>query len=128
MAMDMVRFGEESIANVLARMKPADIDQLPFGVVQVDENGKVIFYNETEGKIVGLSKEGMAGKNFFKDIAPCTFRPEFYGRFREGVRQGDLNVMFEYVFQNDKVQPVKVRVQMKKAISGDTYWIFVKRL
>jgi len=102
MAMDMVRFGEDNIANVLARMKPAEIDQLPFGVVQVDENGKVLFYNETEGSIVGLSKEGMVGKNFFKDIAPCTFRPEFYGRFREGVRHGNLNVMFEYVSRMTK--------------------------
>jgi len=66
MAMDMVRFGEDNIANVLARMKPNEIDQLPFGVVQVDENGKVLFYNETEGNIVGLSKEGMVGKNFLK--------------------------------------------------------------
>lgn len=40
---------------------------------------------------------------------------------------GDLNAMFEYVFDYN-MTPTKVKIHMKKAISDGTFWIFVKRL
>ena len=64
---------------------------------------------------------------FFDEIAPCTKRPEFYGRFRDGVEQGDLNTLFEYEFDY-KMNPTKVKVHMKKSLTGDSYWILVKRI
>jgi photoactive yellow protein len=35
--------------------------------------------------------------------------------------------MFEYVF-DCRMAPTKVKIHMKKALVGDSYWIFVKRL
>ena len=67
------------------------------------------------------------GKNFFTEVAPCTNRPEFRGVFDAGVRCGDLNTMFEYVFDH-QMKPTKVKIHMKRAISGATFWIFVKRV
>lgn len=125
--MEMVRFGSDDIENSLANMDDKKLDELAFGAIQLDKDGKILQYNSAEGGITGRDPKSVIGKNFFKEVAPCTQGKEFEGRFKEGVQKGDLNAMFEYVFDY-QMQPTKVKVHMKKAISGDTYWVFVKRL
>lgn len=125
--MDVVSFGEDNIENALARMSRDQLDSVAFGAIQLDKDGNILQYNAAEGDITGRDPGQVIGKNFFRDVAPCTNRPEFKGRFTEGVKSGDLNVMFEYTFDYE-MKPTKVKVHMKKALTGDTYWVFVKRL
>ncbi|AWN15534.1 photoactive yellow protein [Salinisphaera sp. RV14] len=125
--MEIVKFGADDIENTLSKMSEKQIDQMAFGAIQLDGSGKILQYNSAEGAITGRDPSQVIGKNFFRDVAPCTNRPEFKGRFDDGVRNGDLSAVFEYTFDYE-MTPTKVRVQMKKAISGDSYWIFVKRL
>ena len=125
--MDVVSFGEDNIENALARMSKDQLDSVAFGAIQLDQDGNILQYNAAEGDITGRDPGKVIGKNFFRDVAPCTNRPEFKGRFTEGVKSGDLNVMFEYTFDYE-MKPTKVKVHMKKALSGDSYWVFVKRL
>ncbi|MFP4146433.1 MAG: photoactive yellow protein [Halorhodospira sp.] len=121
-------FGKEDIDNALAQMTPEEIDRLPFGAIQLDAQGRILFYNATEGAITGRDPEQMIGKNFFDEIAPCGRTEEFYGRFRAGIERGSLNEIFDYTFDYHMI-PTKVRVHIKRAFSGDnTYWVFVKRL
>jgi photoactive yellow protein len=120
-------FGQEDIENVLKDMSESQIDQLAFGAVEIDRNGTILKFNTTEASITGRRKEDMIAKNFFNDVAPCTKTDQFYGKFKEGVAKGDLNVMFEYTIDYN-MAPTKVKVHIKKALVGDTYWIFVKRL
>jgi photoactive yellow protein len=80
-----------------------------------------------EGAITGRDPKSVVGKNFFTEVAPCTDSKEFRGRFDIGVKTGDLNVMFEYVFDFN-MKPTKVQVHMKKALIDEAYWVFVKRL
>jgi len=40
---------------------------------------------------------------------------------------GKLNELFEYVFDY-QMKPTKVKVHMMKALTDDSYWVFVKRL
>ena len=108
-------------------MNKDQFDDVAFGAIQLDENGKIIKYNAAEGDITGRDPEAVVGKNFFTDVAPCTNSQEFKGKFDEGVKNGDLNTMFEYTFDYE-MKPTKVKVHMKKALTGDTYWVFVKRL
>ena len=125
--MEVVSFGSDNIENKLANMGDGDLDGLAFGAIQLDSNGKILQYNSAEGDITGRDPKSVIGKNFFKEVAPCTDSPEFEGRFREGVKNGDLNTMFEYTFDY-KMAATKVKVHMKKALTGDSYWIFVKRV
>ena len=124
--MDFVQFGNDDIDNTLSKMKEGDLDNLAFGAIQLDANGNILQYNSAEGDITGRDPKAVIGKNFFKDVAPCTDSKEFSGRFKEGVKNGDLNAMFEYTFDY-QMQPTKVKVHMKKALAGDSYWILVKR-
>lgn len=125
--MDLVGFTKADIDNVLNRMAEKDIDKLAFGAVELDKNGTVLRYNAAEGAITGRSPTAVIGKNFFREVAPCTSKPAFKGVFDAGVRNGDLNTMFEYVFDY-QMKPTKVKVHMKKALSGGNFWIFVKRV
>jgi photoactive yellow protein len=124
---ELVSFGKDNVENVLAKMNDSQFNQLAFGAVEVDATGKILKYNLTEGAITGRDPKTVIGKNFFAEVAPCTNRREFKGVFDAGVRQGTLNTLFEYVFDN-KMNATKVKVHMKKAMSGNTYWIFVKRI
>jgi photoactive yellow protein len=126
-SLNIVGFGKEDIDNVLARLSAREVDQLAFGAVQLDGKGTILQYNAAEAGITGRNARDVMGKNFFRDVAPCTNSPAFKGTFDQGVRAGNLNTMFEYVFDYN-MSPTKVKIHMKKAIADDSYWIFVKRL
>lgn len=126
-ALTVIAFGKDDIDNKLTKMTPKQIDELAFGAIQLDAQGKVLRYNEAEARITGRDASAVIGSNFFRDVAPCTNTARFKGVFDAGVRTNTLNTMFEYVFDY-KMNPTKVKIHMKKAISDGTYWIFVKRI
>jgi photoactive yellow protein len=125
--LQLVGFGKADIDNVLNRMSAKDIDNLAFGAIELDKTGTVLKYNAAEGAITGRNPTSVIGKNFFRDVAPCTATPKFKGVFDAGVKADNLNTLFEYVFDY-QMKATKVKVHMKKSISGGSYWIFVKRL
>lgn len=125
--MERVNFGSEDIGNKLAEMSDRDIDKLAFGAINLDANGKILSYNKAEGEITGRNPEEVIGKNFFTEVAPCTKTDDFFGKFQEGVKSGNLSTMFEYTFDY-QMKPTKVKVHMKKSLDGDSYWVFVKRV
>ncbi|MDT8406728.1 MAG: photoactive yellow protein [Methylococcales bacterium] len=122
-----VEFGRDDIESALRKMSSDEIDRMAFGAVELDGNGRILRYNAAEGAITGRDPKAVLGKNFFTDVAPCTNTPKFKGEFDKGVQMGFLNKKFEYTFDYN-MNPTKVAVHMKKALSGDTYWVFVKRL
>lgn len=125
--MDLVAFGSDDIENKLAKMNESQIDGLAFGAIELDAQGNILKYNVKEGDITGRDPKSVIGKNFFNEVAPCTKTDRFFGAFKAGVKDGNLNSLFEYEFDY-KMQPIKVKVHMKKALTGDSYWVFVKRL
>jgi photoactive yellow protein len=125
--LDQVSFGSTDIENSLTDLDDDDLDQLAFGVVKLDASGRVISYNAAEGDIVGRDPRAMKGKNFFSDIAPCTNTPEFRGKFDDGIKNNNLNAMFDYEFDY-QMAPTRVKIHMKKGMMQGEYWIFVKRL
>ena len=124
---NVIAFGKDDIDNSLSRLSGTQIDELAFGAIQLDGQGRILRYNEAEAQITGRKANAVIGTNFFRDVAPCTNTARFKGVFEAGVRANDLNTMFEYVFDY-KMTPTKVKIHMKKAISDGTFWIFVKRL
>jgi photoactive yellow protein len=125
--LNVIAFGKNDIDNVLNKLSNVEIDRLAFGAVQLDARGTILKYNAAEADITGRNAASVIGRNFFTEVAPCTNAPNFKGVFDAGVRSGELNTLFEYVFDYN-MAPTKVKIHMKKALSGDSYWIFVKRL
>lgn len=81
------------------KVSPEQLDSLPYGLVVLDTQGDVLFYNETESTLTGFARERVIGKNFFTKVAPCTQVKEFQGRFEQFVR-GELGrvTFFDFAF------------------------------
>ena len=83
----------------LAGMSKAEVDDLPYGFVVLDEVGTILLYNRYESALSRLSSERVVGKNWFKEVAPCTRVEAFYGRFRALVQdEARLSASFRFRF------------------------------
>ena len=102
-----------------------ELDQLPFGSIRLDREGKILSFNQAEVSHSGRKKENVIGKNFFTDVAPCTNVQEFAGKFREGVQAGKLHTVFPYVFDY-QMDPRNVWVTLFYSNETDTAWVFVR--
>lgn len=101
------------------------LDALPFGAIQLDRDGKILRFNEYEANLSNRRAPDTVGRNFFRDVAPCTNVREFHGRFVEGIAQGELNVSFDYRFAF-KQAPRDVRVTLFFSAPTATVWVFVQ--
>jgi photoactive yellow protein len=67
----------------LSALTAADIDALPFGYIALAPDGTVRKYNRFEADLARKDPQTVLGRNFFREVAPCTQVREFEGRFRE---------------------------------------------
>ena len=103
----------------------AELDSLPYGVIQLDPIGTVLRYNAFEAGLSGLKKQDVVGKNFFKQIAPCTDLQQFQGRFRDGVAAGELHCTFRFHFAF-KERPCDMAVTLFYNDRDKTVWVIVQ--
>ncbi len=47
------------------------LDRLPMGAILLDENLRVVGYNENELRTTGLRREKVLGRKFFSEFTPC---------------------------------------------------------
>ena len=112
--------------GAVARLSPEQLDQLPYGLITLDATGRVVHYNDTEARLVGLPKNRVVGRSFFGEIAPCTRVREFEGRFFELARDPSRVrvVTFDFVFRFSSgdqavtvvITPSRVRGQFHVAL------------
>jgi photoactive yellow protein len=87
--------------GAVSRLSPEELDGLPYGLITLDADGRILHYNDTESRMVGVPKEAVLGKRFFGEVAPCARVREFQGRFEELVRDPHrIRVQtFDFVFR-----------------------------
>ena len=87
--------------GTVSRLSPNDLDQLPYGLICLDAQGRVVHYNDTESRLARLPKERVLGRNFFAEVAPCTRVREFEGEFHALVRDpSSVRVRsFDFIFR-----------------------------
>jgi len=112
--------------GAVAKLSPEELDKLPYGLITLDGQGRIIHYNDTEARLVGLPKERVLGRSFFGDVAPCARVREFEGRFLELARD-PLRVRvqsFDFVFRFARgehhvsivITPARLRGQFHMAL------------
>ncbi|HYR28187.1 MAG TPA: PAS domain-containing protein [Thermoanaerobaculia bacterium] len=125
MAVQRIEIDAESLAGEIGSMSANELDALPFGAIQLDEEGVVLSYNKAEEKISGRKASEVVGKHFFRDVAPCTRVKRFFGAFQAGVERRELNEVFDFTFRFP-TGPREVRIRM--IYSRAAVWIFVTPL
>lgn len=113
--------------QLLDTLTRSELDELPVGVIQLDRNGTVLQYNETESSLARFSRADVVGRSFFREIAPCTAVRDFQGRFEEGVESGDLDTTFGYQFRfaDDRVKDVTITMSYRP--HTEVVWVVVER-
>ena len=105
-------------------MTPEELDQLPYGMIQLDANGRILKYNAVESRLASLPQTQAIGKQFFTEIAPCTKVQDFYGRFREGVIRESLDTSFQFHFAF-KQNPRDVTVRLFYSKRTKSVWVMI---
>ena len=101
-----------------------ELDQLPFGMIQLDASGRILKFNAVESRLAALDQMQQIGKHFFTEVAPCTKVQAFYGRFKEGVMQEHLDTSFSFHFAF-KQNPRDVTVRLFYSKRTRTVWVMV---
>jgi photoactive yellow protein len=104
-----------------------ELDSLPVGMIQLDRNGTVLKFNQTESSLARVEKDEALGKSFFDEVAPCTKVQEFHGKFVEGVQNRNLHTVFPYQFRFRDGRQKNVVISMFYSASTDTVWVLVQR-
>lgn len=110
----------------LATATAAALDRLPFGVIRLRTDGNIDAYSAAEESLSGRTRDEVIGRNFFRDVAPCTGVAAFEGqvaRLREGTGGG--RTTFAFVFQFPGGQ-VLVSISAAHDIPSDTVTLLVK--
>lgn len=104
-----------------------ELDSLPVGMIQLDRDGTVLKFNQTESSLARVEKGEALGKSFFDEVAPCTKVQEFYGKFVEGVENRNLHTVFPYQFRFRDGRQKNVVISMFYSGSTETVWVLVQR-
>ena len=118
--------------TLLPTFTSEQLNEIPFGVTSIDDNGIITRYNAYNIKNFSIdlptqcSLEWTLGKGFFTDIAPCCNNKMVKGRFDRGVLVDAMDVTFDYVF-TFKIEPVAVKMRLFRDPATSTNWILVRK-
>ncbi len=113
--------------RLLSDASRAELDELEFGVVRLDDHGRVVEYNQAESQLSGLARSAVVGRVFFTDVAPCTNNRLLRERFRQGVTQGAFDFELDYTFTY-RMAPTPVRLRFYREAATGTNWLVVRSL
>lgn len=122
--MTVFSFEETDTENPLRNLAASHVGKLPFGAIELDPNGRVVSYIDTEPGD-GLGSAVAAGQDFFVQIAPWAGSSIIGTEFRRGVNENALNAVFDCAVNG---LGYKVRVHLKVSPILGTFWVFLKRL
>lgn len=125
--MTVIDFGDPNLASRMDEMTQQELDALPFGVLKLDGDGRIVGYNQIEAEIAEVDLARQINHNFFTEIAPCMDNPFFRGRFEEGIRTGGLALDFEFETDMDP-RAEHIRSRMLTSNTPNQYWVVIKRL
>jgi len=115
-------FDDPAMAERLCALGEAELDELAFGVVGLDEEGRVDLYNAHEERSSGLPRGQVVGRHFFFDVAPCMNNYLVAERLEEAM----LDVMMPYVL-TFRMRPTPVRLRLIRTATSRRRWVLVSR-
>lgn len=108
----------------MGRLSRQDLDALPYGVIRLDDEGRILGMNPAERSAAGVN--GLVGKNFFSEVAPCTDVQEFHGRFESFL--GSSERLREFNFTYRFADEVTTRVRIVFVRGNDGAMLIVRKI
>jgi len=114
------RFDQPGLATTLNGLSDAELDELEFGVIAIDDREVVCRYNALESRMAGLSPDRVVGKPLFDVVAPCMNNFLVAQRFQDAAAAGQaLDAVVDYVLTL-RMRPTKVKLRLL-AVPGDAH-------
>lgn len=117
--------------DALPQQSPQSLDAMDCGIIQVDDEGRVRYANDAAATalpgVTGSAKDAMVDRNFFFSLAPGANSSMFRGRFKSGVEQHELNVLFPYTFIHPTEPAANLVVQLYRSERNEN-WILLRPL
>src|ERR1017187_1441482 len=123
MANASIDFNAPDLAARIEQLSQHDLDNLPFGVILLDREGKVLFYSATEARLSGYGAVPL-GQNLF-EISSCMGSDDFRGRLTRAMEAGPVDL--EMGWPGDFGDPTReLRIRVQSSRSGGL-WILIER-
>ena len=90
-----------------------------------DAKGTILHYNVYESQLAGVDQKSVVGKNFFREVAPCTAVKSFYGQFKAGNAERKVATKFRFRFDFQNKAPMEVGIIIQYSPISRTTWVFV---
>lgn len=122
MAKASIDFNAANIAAQAEEARQSDLDSLPYGVIKLDRQCRVIFFSKTEARLSGHNVP--VGQNLF-DFSPCPNREELRAQIKRAKENAPADLELAWVGDlNDPLREMRIRVQ--SARDGGV-WMFIER-
>lgn len=115
---------DENLPHCVEELSAEALHALPFGVIRLDQAGRVTFFSRTAGKQSGFGDENALGRSFFMDLAASMGTEDFQRRLDRAIEAGTLDLTFEQLGDFDDAE---LRVRVASAAGGGL-WLFIQRL
>lgn len=116
-------FDAADLGARLEQLTADEIDALPFGVLHLDPEFRVLLYSKTEARLSGFGRQPV-GELFFP-LSKCMDGDEFRGRIERAMADGRVDLEFGWV--GDFADPRRdLRIRVQSAADGGV-WMCVER-
>lgn len=105
-------FEAANIAETLKSMTDDEINALPFGVILIGADGKVLKYSKREAEQSGYgANRTPIGLDFFAELAPCMDTTQFRGQIDKAAAAGKVDIELGHTGDfRDRSRSFKVRI------------------
>jgi len=113
-------FDEPDIAAQLICMSDEGLDSLPFGVIEMDHDYKVLRVNATQSRHTALAPDRVIGRHYFREITPSANNRDVAKRYQVDA----LDETFPYSL-NLQMKSVTVTLRLLKPAYNQRMYLLV---
>ncbi|MCA9581983.1 MAG: PAS domain-containing protein [Myxococcales bacterium] len=99
------------------------LEELPVGVVVLDDQGRVVHFNRYEERLAHRKREKVLGLGFFEEVAPCMNVKDLAGIFRDNIGKRPFSTELEFSFPFPFLEsPRDVIVRLRSFEAGGKHY------
>lgn len=117
-----IDFSDSALLSYLDTCSEEQFEALPFGAIKMNHQNIIERYNQAQCEITGYETLQVLGKEFFRDVAPCTHH---YMVSEQYMMNSELDSMVHFTF-NHNLKPITVKLRLLKSASSQ--YLLTERL